>query len=30
LPATKSPKAEPEPTGINFVDLLIQKKGEEK
>lgn len=30
LPSTKSPKAEPEPTGINFVDLLIQKKGEEE
>ena len=30
LPSTKSPKAEPAPTGINFVDLLIQKKGEEE
>jgi transposase InsO family protein len=30
LPSTKFPKAEPEPTGINFVDLLIQKKGEEE
>ena len=30
LPSTKSSKPEPEPTGINFVDLLIQKKSEEK
>ena len=30
LPSTKSSKAEPEPTGINFVDLLIKKKDEEK
>jgi putative transposase len=30
LPSAKSSKTEPEPTGINFVDLLLQKKGEEK
>jgi putative transposase len=30
LPSAKSSKAEPEATGINFVDLLLQKKGEEK
>jgi len=30
LPSTKSSKAEPEATGINFVDLLIKKKGEEE
>jgi putative transposase len=30
LPSTKSSKAEPEPTGINFVDLLIKKKDEER
>jgi len=29
LPSTKSSKAEAEPTGINYVDLLIKKKGEE-
>jgi putative transposase len=30
LPSAKSSKAEPEPTGINFVDLLIKKKDEEE
>ena len=31
LPSPKSsPAAEPEPTGINFIDLLIQKKNEEE
>ncbi len=30
LPSAKSSQAEPEPTGINFVDLLIKKKDEEK
>ena len=31
LPSLKSaPAAEPEPTGINFIDLLIQKKDEEE
>lgn len=31
LPSAKSsPAAEPEPTGINFIDLLIQKKDEEE
>jgi transposase InsO family protein len=30
LPSTKLSKAEPEPTGINFVDLLIKKKDEEE
>ncbi|MGP0071853.1 MAG: DDE-type integrase/transposase/recombinase [Bryobacteraceae bacterium] len=31
LPSVKpSPAAEPEPTGINFIDLLIQKKDEEE
>jgi putative transposase len=31
LPSAKSsPAAQPEPTGINFIDLLIQKKNEEE
>jgi hypothetical protein len=31
LPSTKAVKAaEPEPTGINFVDLLVKKKSEEE
>lgn len=30
LPSTKSSQAEPQPTGINFVDLLIKKKDEEE
>src|ERR1044072_6265723 len=30
LPSVKSSKAEPQPTGINFVDLLIKKKDEEE
>jgi len=30
LPSTKSSQAETQPTGINFVDLLIKKKGEEE
>jgi hypothetical protein len=31
LPSAKpSPAADPEPTGINFVDLLIKKKEEEE
>jgi len=30
LPSTKSSKAQAEPTGINFVDLLIKKKDEEE
>ncbi|MCI0356479.1 MAG: hypothetical protein L0099_15800, partial [Acidobacteria bacterium] len=30
LPSAKSSKLEPEPTGINFVDLLIKKKNEEE
>ena len=31
LPSAKPSKgAEPEPTGINFVDLLIKKKDEEE
>ena len=29
LPSAKSSPVKPEPTGINFVDLLIQKKNEE-
>jgi hypothetical protein len=30
LPSAKPSKAEPEPTGINFIDLLIKKKDEEE
>ena len=30
LSSAKSSRAEPEPTGINYVDLLIKKKVEER
>jgi hypothetical protein len=30
LPSAKSSQAEPEPTGINFVDLFMKKKDEEE
>ena len=30
LPSAKSFQAEPEPTGINFVDLLVKKRSEEE